>query len=191
MRKLILTISFLITWTSSYSDNEPLWKDLGGWVVRVDTSLGNGCFTYQLYEGNTIFRIGFNKINGGMYFFIGDSDWQSLEEGKNYPIQLYFGNKEPWGGDATAIRFGEIPVLWLDLRSSDSASEFLKEFMNELSLNVLFQGESIVLLSLKGTFKAGQELLECQKAINDIPNSNSEDPFRDQRKKSDDPFRNI
>jgi hypothetical protein len=157
------------------AEDEPLWKTVGGWEIRVDTTLGNGCFTYQIYEGNTVLRIGVNKLVGGMYAMIGDADWKSLEFGKTYPIKLYFGNQTPWSGNAEALSFNGIPVLMLNIISNDHAALFLTEFMRELSVKVVFKNKSIAHLNLKGTYKAGTELLKCQKAFN--KREEKEDPF--------------
>ena len=167
---LLLSVTGVIN-----AENEPLWKNVGGWEIRVDRTLGNGCFTYQIYEGNTIFRIGVNKLAGGMYSMVGDPDWKSLEPGKKYPIKVYFGNQTPWSGNAEALSFSGIPVLMLNITSKDNAAQFLTEFMSELSVKVIFKNKSIAHLSLKGTYKAGTELLKCQKVFNEVEKKG--DPF--------------
>lgn len=177
MHMIRLTIFILLLSATGVinAEDEPLWKTVGGWQIRVDTTLGNGCFTYQIYEGNTVLRIGVNKLSGGMYAMIGDSDWKSLEVGKTYPIKLYFGNQTPWSGNAEALSFNGIPVLMLNITSKDQAVQFLTEFMGELSVKVIFKNKSIAHLSLKGTYKAGTELLECQKVFNEV--EEKDDPF--------------
>ena len=109
MTRLTTMFALLILASISYAKETPLWKIVGGWQIRVDPTLGNGCFTYQFYEGNTFVRIGINKLAGGVYVMAGDSDWKSLEAGKEYPIKLYLGNETPWSGDATALEFSGLP----------------------------------------------------------------------------------
>jgi len=165
----------------------PLWKTVGGWQIRVDTSLGDGCFTYQIYEGNTVFRIGINKVAGGVYVIFGDTEWKSLEAGKKYPVKLYFGDETPWSGDATAIEFSGLPALMLQNSSQDPAANLLKEFMYETAVKIEFKNKTIANLSLKGTYKAGVELLKCQKVFNEA--EDKADPFKNHNDSSSgDPF---
>lgn len=201
MKKIISTIHkycifiLLFFMCSGLSSGEemPLWKNVGGWDIRVDTTLGNGCFTHQVYEGDTVLRIGVDKLNGGMYVLIGDDDWKSIELGKQYPLKIQMGDESPWDGNASAVEIGGFPMLMLRINKNESVGAFFKEFMEELHIEFWFSGNSIAKLTLKGSFKAGSELLECQRTVNKMNNtknpfSNSKDPFREQNSKKSDPF---
>lgn len=177
--KSLICLIFILSSLSGYSlaEEAPLWKRVGSWEVRVDTTLDNGCFTYQLYESETYVRFGIDKTNGGTYLLIGDPDWKSLEPGKEYLVELTFGNETPWEADATAVEFVDIPSLYIYATSGDSALLFLEEFMSQTTLDVEHKGSSIAYLSLSGTYEAGLAIIECQ-SENDS-GGQSLDPFDD------------
>ena len=168
------------------NDQQPLWKKVDGWQIRVDTTLDNSCFLVQLFEGFTVLRLGFNKPAQTFYVLVGDKDWESIEVGKEYPIQIRFGNARPWGGNAGAIDIG-VPALTLSLRKAESITKFLGEFMRKSSVKIAYRNKTITHLSLKSSFKAGRELLACQEVLDKT--QERKDPFnRKDKKSTDDPF---
>ena len=60
------------------------------------------------------------------------------------------------------------------------------DFMREKFVAIDYNGSEILRLSLKDSFRAGLQLIECQKAAN----KEKQDPFRDAASSSkEDPFR--
>ncbi len=49
------------------------WADVGGWEIRVDASVGNGCFAIQQYEDGSIVRVGVDIDNKRLYLFFGNN----------------------------------------------------------------------------------------------------------------------
>ena len=191
MFKGLVVVFIVFSSCISHAEDSFLWKTVAGWEIRVDSTLGNGCYTTQIYDGDIFFRVGMDKLDGGMYVMIGDQDWKSLEEGKNYPIKIYFGNASPWVGDASALSFYEFPSLILRIGYSDSANaaEFFEEFMTKTFVEIEYNDKSLAKLSLEGTYKAGLEMMVCQQSVDKM--FNSPDPFAnpgDSSTDSDDPF---
>lgn len=190
---MIMIVSLFLMNSMLNAEEAPLWKNVKGWDVRVDPTLGNGCFTYQYYEGETFLRLGIDKLSGGFYIMIGNPDWKSVEAGKQYSLKIQFGKRSPWNGTAVGVDLGDITVLSLRINENESMGSFFNEFMEELYIDFWFNEKSIAKLSLKGSYKAGLELLKCQKTLNEIndkksPFRNPKDPFNENKPANPDPF---
>lgn len=153
------------------AQTSPLWKRIAGWDVRVDESLSDSCFIFRVYEGMTILRVGFNRLAENGYLMLGDRDWASLEEGKNYNLIFQFDEEEPWVGQATAVAFHTLVGLWMNI---DKAG-FLREMAERQVLEVRYRGKSIARLKLDGSYAALMEMATCQE-LADEARGNS-DPF--------------
>jgi hypothetical protein len=172
------------------SQDMPLWKNVGSWQVRVDTTLNYGCFVLAEFDEGSVVRIGFDKANSGGYLLITNRDWNSIEVGKEYEIVLKFDKKEPWEANATGFKFENSKYPLLYVKFFDAA--FLTEFMRTHTLSVDYQGREISRLSLRGSHEAAQEMLNCQRdieATRSTPKSRQDDPFASSRRSTSvDPF---
>lgn len=189
----VLTLSFSASTNlgSAAADETVRWKSVGDWYVGVDTTVGYGCFLMAEYKEGSVLRIGFDKSNGGGYLFVANERWESIEIGKDYGLVLEFDNKGAWDAPATGFAFegSEHPFLYVQFYESD----FLTEFMSSHNLNVEYQREKIATLSLRGSYKAAQEMLNCQKQIDETRSSRQsrrDDPFSTNRVRDSnrDPF---
>lgn len=190
LTRIVLLISALVSGEVQAADETVLWKeDVRGWTIKVDRTTDNGCFMFASYEGGSILRAQFDMNDGTFDFFIGNSDWRSIEYGKSYDTSLQFGSRKPWKGEAEGYWFGsETPALLFSLSFGDegSAVTFIEEFMETTSLRVRYEGKQIANLSLKGTYAAMQEMFSCQQAMVDAVGS---DPFAPDGGSRNDPFR--
>lgn len=181
----ILTFASITFGSNAFAENTPLWKKVGLWDVRVDQSLGNGCFLVLDFDNGTIFRLGFNPLNDNAYIMIGNIDWRSIEHGKEYNIKIQFDDALPWTGTATGTEMSADLTMLLQVVDE---TEFLLEFMRKNILAVYYQGNVITRISLRGSYAAGTELLNCQTKFRDYDKRNkTTDPFSSQSKKKD-PF---
>ncbi len=162
-----------------------LWKEVGGWGVYMDPSLGNGCFVLNVYEDGTLLRLGFNFTvkPTTIYLALGNDKWKSLEVGKDYPIQIQFDRSPAWDATASAIEMNQSKFLVV----STTDPNFASEFASKLSMRSTFSGREIAHLRLNGSAKAISEMLNCQQAVNSTKKS---DPFEADPgvKSSSDPF---
>jgi hypothetical protein len=181
----LLAISF-----SAFSDeNVPEYATVGPWSIRVDSSLGYGCFLMAEFEGGSLLRLGFDNSNDTIYVLIGDMKWKSIEYGKKYNVEIQFGDETKWTGNAKGFSFdppNNEPWLWISISiDSDLAILFFQEFMQEQGINLFYKNSSISHLSLSDSYKAGLKLLECQETMNTI----DEDPFDESKgSENEDPF---
>jgi hypothetical protein len=150
-----------------------LWRTVGQWQIRVDASLGYGCFLVGSYTRGTVLRIGIDQQNGNGYVMVGNEAWRSLQVGSQYDLALRFDNAAPWRGRATARRIGSGDMVFLYL--SFDRARFLVELARRLNMTIYYQGDFVTQLPLHGTNAAVQEMLLCQRAA-DIARKNSRPP---------------
>jgi hypothetical protein len=154
-----------------------LWRSVGQWQIRVDKSLGYGCFLLGSYTRGTVLRIGIDQQNGNGYIMVGNETWRSLQVGNRYDLALRFDNAAPWRGRATARTIGSGSMRFLYL--SFDRSRFLVELARRLNLTISYNGQVVTQLPLRGTNAAVQEMIRCQQAA-DAARKNSRpqgDPF--------------
>lgn len=170
------------------------WGKVGGWEIRVDRSLGDGCFAVQFFERGTVVRIGFDVKNQKIYVFFGHTDWKSLEVGKVYPVRIVFDGTKSYDGELRGQRIGDDSIVFLAHRNLSSA--FVKDFMERSGMQVFYRGERIANLSLANTFAAVSEVMNCQRELGAATRSSGgqgggSDPFAASpgSRGSKDPFR--
>ncbi|MDR6104070.1 hypothetical protein QE369_004267 [Agrobacterium larrymoorei] len=174
------------------SDTVP-WKEVAGWTIRMDPTMGNACYLSTVYEDGTILRLGFNFLEGKceLYFSFGNAKWKSLEEGKEYPVRIQFDDETPWEAKASAAEINSYKYLQVGTHDPN----FLVEFSKKLGLKAFYADKQIIFLRLKGSSKAIDEMLECQDTTDKLVSTQKsppkdEDPFTapPSVKTSDDPF---
>jgi hypothetical protein len=154
-----------------------LWRSVGQWQIRVDKSLGYGCFLLGSYTRGTVLRIGIDQQNGNGYIMVGNETWRSLQVGNRYDLALRFDNAAPWRGRATARTIGSGNMRFLYL--SFDRARFLVELARRLNLTISYNGQVVTQLPLRGTNAAVQEMIRCQR-VADTARKNSRpqgDPF--------------
>lgn len=150
------------------------WGQVGGWDIRVDRTVGDGCFAMQVFERGTIVRIGFNVASRAIYLVFGHDDWKSLEEGKRYPVVIRFDNSQDYNGEMRGERLGKAIFLVHHNLNAD----FLKDFMARNTMEIFYRGDSIARVSLQNTFAAVGEVTKCQREIGMAGGKpRSQDPF--------------
>ena len=186
---IVTLLAVLAFGTAAKAEDSPFWSRSGEWEIRVDPSLNHGCFAVATYEVDTMLRIGLDPGEGDGYVVIGDPDWQSLEEGKSYPIRVQFGRAAPWEADATAGRMDGFPVLFFRFRDLN----VVREFMRKREVAFIYRNKTIAVLSLSGSFRAFQEVIRCQEQVNAGLIDSGTDPFSGGSGRrfgyGDDPFR--
>ena len=187
---LSLVFLFSIFTQPSFSQAVTWNEDVRGWFIGVDRSLGDGCFMHSSFDGGSVLRSGFDINDDSMYIVVGNRNWASLEEGKLYPIEIQFGNRPPWNGDANVFiwRDGDKALSLTVPFTNDTADNFVRELQQTQNIVVRYQNAQIMNLSLRGSFAAMAEVLNCQETMlrNNPP---SADPFKAGNANGTDPFR--
>jgi hypothetical protein len=166
------------------------WGQVGSWAIRVDQTLGNGCFASQLYEDGTYLRMGFDQKKQSIFILFGNPAWRSLEAGKMYQITFLFDDQKKYTGEMNGILF--IGKVFLD--HSNLSADFAKDFMQRSTVRVSYRGSQITHLSLRYTYAAMAEVLNCQKELTGLGgqggSTQTSDPFAGNSRsdRSGDPF---
>jgi len=157
------------------------FSTVSGWEIKIDSTMDNSCFAYTSFKGGSLLRIGFLESHAGIYLIVGNTSWKSIEPNKEYAIKVKFGDETAWNGDASGFTFDppkEQPFLWINVRDDvETTFTFIDEFMKESNVRFFYKGKQIENLSLKGSYKVGEELIRCQEAVNDALN----DPFSEKK----------
>ena len=168
------------------ADNDVVtWKDdVKGWFIGVDRTIGDGCFMYGSFNGGTFIRFQFNPQEDVVNFIVGNKEWRSLEAGKLYDLSVTFGRQAPWTGQADAIYIGGQIALSLIVKySNNNAATFIDELQKTTGVEISYQGRTVDMLSLSGSYAAVSELISCQSVM--LGGTSHADPFSGTSK---DPF---
>jgi hypothetical protein len=134
------------------------WGEAGGWHIRVDRTLDDGCFAQQSYQDGTSLLIGLDVKNQAIYLVIGNDAWRSLEAGKAYPVQFVFDGHKKLDGQLAAFSWGDRVVLG----HSNVGADFTTDFMESTDLRLYYRGLLKVHLSLRDSQTALKQVVDCQ-----------------------------
>jgi hypothetical protein len=179
--RLIATLSILLSSIVAAlpaSTDSVLWKEVRGWLVYSDKTVNNYCYMVTVFDEYTLLRIGF--WNGDSrdlaYVAVGNPNWKSIEEGKDYEITYQFDNLPPWRASAAVWMSSGVPFLHTTVNDVG----FFDELIRKHSLSIFYQGRTVATLSLSGSAAASRELALCQQAHTrpTAPAPAPKDPFQ-------------
>jgi hypothetical protein len=133
-----------------------LWGSVGNWQVRVDSSLGHGCFMAAPYRNGGVVRLGFNNNSDTSYLLLGNTHWLELEKGTHYAVSLQFDGSPTVRLIGVATDSGFLAFQFDD-------TSILNAFAEKTKLNISYQGDMIAQLALTGTYAGMQMLRECNR----------------------------
>jgi hypothetical protein len=175
----ILSMGAFGTPAFSQDSGTPAYAQVGGWQVRVDPAVGNGCFASQYYEDGTGIRLGIDPDRQKLYLILGNPAWTALEEGKTYKLRFAFDQANTYDSDLAAGPLGDRVVL----ARSGLGTDFVMDFVESTGVRVDYRGAPIAHLSLRNARAALTEMTRCQKAMDSAGGGNSasvrpaSDPF--------------
>jgi hypothetical protein len=145
----------------SRNDGAPAYAEVGGWQVRVDPGMGNGCFVSQYAADGTGIRLGIDPERHTLYLMVGNPAWTSLEEGKVYRLRFVFDQTWTYDSDLEADPLGD----WVVLGRSGLGTDFVTDFVESTGLRIDYRGMPIAHLSLRNARAALTEMTRCQQAL--------------------------
>ena len=171
-------------------DGTAAWGKVGGWQIRVDRSIGDGCFALQGYRDGSVLRLGFDMTRKAIYLVVGNDNWRSIELGKLYRIDFVFDGAARYSGDFRGVRLGGAVFL----AGTSLTFDFTREFMERNAVRIYYRGTPISNLSLRNTYAAVGEVIRCQQEIaasgsNGDRNIGTADPPAGDPANARDPFR--
>lgn len=180
LRALTITALLALNVRVVAADDTIAYDSVGWWTIGVDKTLGYSCFAVAEYEDHSFLRVQWRSSYEDFLFIVGDPRWRSLEDGREYRIDIQFDDFEPWSGDATAGTL-QIKILTIPI-----PVQFVQEFRRAEVMDIFFRQSSIGSFLLDGSAKALTVLAECQERVNGI--IDEVDPFQGN---VDDPFANY
>lgn len=165
------------------------WKTVGGWDISFYPG-SSGCQAFAVFDGETAFFIGFDNNNDELSLDVTilDERWSSIQDGNDYSITVKFGDETPWtlGMTGTVVDNYSGLNLMIDI-DSDEAKLFVDEFQRENSMNWSFNGNRLGHFTLRGSRRAFDETINCQRSFLEAVSQNS-DPFAADGSGKSDPF---
>ncbi len=138
----------------------------------MDHTIANGCFMLAKFDTRTILRVGVDRTQKDSYYVMfGNTNWTSLEPGKQFDLTFQLDNNSPWNGSASTMQMGSEKYL----RVNFTGTQFWTEFVGSTVLNITRNGAPVAKLNITGSKAAFDELVSCQKAGD--AQTRAQDPF--------------
>lgn len=180
MGRLLLPTMFLFLFIAASANADTIpWKEVDGWTIAVDPSLGDGCFIASDFDNKVELRIGFDHSVDAAdpgYVLLSSENWKSIQDDKTYDLVFQLGARSRWDATAVGGEMGPAKTLWVGLNDAD----FFAELTRRLSMNVSYDGKNIARMSWTRSGRAISELYECEaevKRFGLLPSPGPKDPF--------------
>lgn len=132
--------------------------DVAGWTVGFSESVG-GCLASATYNDETTVWLGFSGKSNNAYIAFTNPKWQSIEIDGEYGLQLVM-RRTIWNGKFRGFeRKSEKGVFSAGLKS-----EFVIDVARSAGVRVLLNRKQVSSLSLHGSSKALEAVIDCQKS---------------------------
>lgn len=193
---LLACMPFAASAEDDPSETPVPWGEFAGWKVLMDPGAGHACYVAHIYNAGVFIRLGrfTNERGSGVYLSLNNPKWKSLEDEKDYPVSVQFGDNDRWDAKARALVKDNDVTRTLTISTDDE--NFLEEFKTSDTTKLFYEGKEIANLSLNGATKAVREMNACQKKTDEVlsklkPKLEDVDPFakKPSLKASDDPFK--
>ncbi len=139
------------------------WKTLANWQISVDTTIQNGCYAVTGWDSGTALRIGLNPAKDSFYLLVGNKTWTQFAPNTPYDIRIKFDSKAAWDITATRLKVYANDATYLHAEGSSYA--FLEEFMVQREMKITHNNAPLDRLPLRGSARALQEVIACQKEV--------------------------
>jgi len=175
---IVSAVSIAVMLPAQAKAEVTLWKEVGTWDIDFYSELP-ACLASVEYEGGTLFMIGFIKRDNNILLDITlmDNAWESIEDGKEYSIKVYFGDETPWTLEMDGRDYNGYPGLTFAFdASTDQSGRFAQEFMRETGMKWYYNNVMLGNYTLRGSRQALDEAVACLKSFNEALSGVS-DPF--------------
>ncbi|MGR3805469.1 hypothetical protein [Marinibacterium profundimaris] len=135
------------------------WKTVGDWNIVVEENAGNGCLMEKTFDNGILLQFGLLPLRDGGFFAAYSEDWTFIEEGAKAPVSFLFEGVE-FNGESE----GYIDGPWYGGFVFTNNVALVYEFAKKTQMTVTAGDNPPVTLSLDGTLKGVEELINCQAA---------------------------
>lgn len=161
VRTISLILALLLGVSSAVAQETTQWDSVEGWSIRVDSSVGDGCYIHGRYDSGTNLRLGYDPQASGVYVILGNPAWRSIEQGTVYELTLQFDQRTPRRIDATGVPVNGRSALAFKLSEGD----FVQQFMERNVLTISYRGSEVDRLTLSGSIEAVEAMVQCQNQV--------------------------
>lgn len=133
------------------------WGASDTWDVLIDPSLGNGCLIQSEFEDGSLVRIGLDKVAGGGYVTVFNTDWGAIEDGTMYPVTFDLDG-ESFEGEAKGMYLNDVPGADIAFDSVD----FFMSIATHQTMTMYNEGTEVLKIDLTGTMAGLDAVLACQ-----------------------------
>lgn len=161
VRTIPLTLALLLGISSAVAQETTQWDSVEGWSIRVDKSVGHGCYIHGRYDSGTNLRLGYDPQESGIYVMLGNPAWRSIQEGTVYELMVRFDKRAPRRIDATGVPVNGRSALAFKLSEGD----FVQEFMERNVLTISYGDSEVDRLTLSGSLEAVEAMVQCQSEV--------------------------
>lgn len=152
-------------------DTDETWhiSTEANWAIRVDRTLGYGCFGLATYDDGTTLRVMVNPVDNRIILGLTNLRWRSLQLDQAYTLQIQFDQHAPWDGEANVVAL--TPTMKMLHIGIDG--EFLGELAESWVFTAKYEGQTLARLDLADSEKMLTALGTCQEAVEEMV----DDPF--------------
>jgi S1-C subfamily serine protease len=127
------------------------------WTIGYNQST-SGCIAAASYSDDTTFWLGFDGEHQAVYMAVTNPNWSSIEQGKQYPINIVAIGGGRWQGQF----FGTSRDMEKGVVSGSLKENFVRDLIRSPGIAVSLGHRTIAKLNLAGSPAAFSAMLECQ-----------------------------
>lgn len=133
------------------------WGTSGDWSIKVDTSVGNGCFIERQTPEDLKIRLGYLPDRVGAFISASSVEWSDLEVGSAQTVTMFLDDAV-FAGETELFQDGDAYGGLSFFNNPD----FLKEFAKKRSMTIVDPNGDKARFDLTGTANALKSLDKCQ-----------------------------
>jgi S1-C subfamily serine protease len=127
------------------------------WTIGYNHN-SNGCIAAATYSDQTTFWFGFDGNDGAVYMALTNPNWQSILEGKQYPIKIFAIGSRSWQG----AFYGTARESEKGIVSGGLKESFVKDLIRSPGIAVSLGSKIIAKLNLESSPAAFSAMVDCQ-----------------------------
>jgi serine protease Do len=143
-------------------------KVVDAWTVGFNRTR-NSCMATATYGDDTTMSIGLDGDNGDVFLAITNPNWQSIQDGKQYRIQIASVGGGRWQGNFFGVTRGDSDK---GIISNGLKEAFVKELVRSPGIAVSLASRTIAKINLEGSPAAFAAVFDCQSSkVASAPNA--------------------
>lgn len=154
-----LTLAMMMTATTASAQALIDKGFVHGWNLMVDPAFGNGCLIQNVYQDQSVVRLGYDALQNRGYFVVFNKAWGDIKKEQKYNI-IFDLDGEKFNDVATGFYLDRVPGAGVFFKDR----EFVHAIAEKKHMTVYNQaGEQVMAIDLKGSAKALEYARACQK----------------------------